>query len=491
MKRLFNIFNSTSTFGVFELTEEWVKVVYLRYRKNNIQTQFAKRYIYKKTDVQIGALIKGIIAELHIPKGSPFFLVISRRFFTVRNLKLPSLNEIEISSMVELQASKQLPYPSEDLIYDFCIIEQTRDGYSTVLLAMAHRNIIMKYISILEDASMCPDQVVISSEGLTGWLLAQKNLPLHMDISRSNFALVDIDSSFAEMVMYENGTLRLTRSFAYRSPNSPDQKDWFSRLLGEIQTTLYLFKKETSNSISSILLTGVEEKALTLKNAITDEIGIKDVGYIHPLRIVTVDYKGGLAGYFDQTKDVSFSSVLGVALGQQSLTLNFLPKEIVFQKRSRLYKRHFIRMGIVIFGIIFVIGLIGVTNFVYKSKQVKHISERLNVIKPQVRSLTKMKQIIDIVSSGIQMEGSSVDILREVYRVIPSNISLTVLDLDVSKDILIRGMADGLPLVLKFVNLLDKSVYFEEVTMKYASKRSVKGKIVIDFEIKARISRDL
>ena len=63
-----------------------------------------------------------------------------------------------------------------------------------------------------------------------------------------------------------------------------------------------------------------------------------------------------------------------------------------------------------------------------------------------------MKKIVDAITAKLDLEGSSVDVLREIHKLIPTNISLTTLDYDAPKNLTLKCVGDSLPGVLKFVS---------------------------------------
>ena len=102
-----------------------------------------------------------------------------------------------------------------------------------------------------------------------------------------------------------------------------------------------------------------------------------------------------------------------------------------------------------------------------------------------------MNNNINIIKKQLDMRGTSVDVIRELYRLIPANISLTIFDFEENKSCTLRGTSDELSNVFAFITILENSQYFENVTVRYATKRAVKRKTLTDFEIVCRLAEDL
>ncbi|MFH1847629.1 MAG: pilus assembly protein PilM, partial [Candidatus Omnitrophota bacterium] len=275
------------SFVVLEFTEEWVKLAFFKSKGKLPRVSIGKKNIEKQKDEQVEKAVKDLFAEFRISRRLPVFVIIPRRLVTIRNLKLPSVSRDELSEMARLQAAKQLPYPPNELISDYRVIKKTPDGYSHLALAIAHRNVIERYLTILDNARVSPEQITVSSEALIEWFMATKAASKK---SPGPTAIIDIDSSFAEVAITEGGGLQLSRSFSYHAPNN-----WKEKLQDEIKKTFFAYEKDTSRSISSAIVTGIEESGLWLNQALLKDFKIKDSEYVHPLRITSADYKQGLS----------------------------------------------------------------------------------------------------------------------------------------------------------------------------------------------------
>ena len=104
-------------------------------------------------------------------------------------------------------------------------------------------------------------------------------------------------------------------------------------------------------------------------------------------------------------------------------------------------------------------------------------------MEPEVTWLLKLKGNAELVQNQLMFKGSSIDILRELYAILPEDISLTIFEFEDKNRILLRGTAKELSRVFDLLPILKKSPYFEEVQINYATKRTFKEKVFADFEI--------
>ncbi|GAI08673.1 unnamed protein product, partial [marine sediment metagenome] len=137
---------------VLEINGDWLKVVQAElHGKARKISRVVTEKIASPSDKEISQRIANLAKELEINSD---FLVVSlpHQLAAVRNLELPSANPAEIKDMVQLQVGKQTPFTKEEIIYDYQILDTNEEGYSRVMLAIVHRDVIRRYFKILEDA---------------------------------------------------------------------------------------------------------------------------------------------------------------------------------------------------------------------------------------------------------------------------------------------------------------------------------------------------
>lgn len=414
-------------------------------------------------------------------KAGSVTVSIPRHLVMARNLKLPSVDDAELKDMVSLQTGKLLPYPSSELIWDFKIIEKGADGYSDIFLVMAHRSVVDRFINVLTRADIAPDRIILSAEALYGWYIALGGYSEDPGQASRTTAVIDMDSSFVEVLVLRDRRLEFSRSLPYKD-NPEDLHD-------EIRKTFASYVKEHSKSISSIVFTGMEERVSRLKGLLEGMRGVERQEFIHPLRALADDYKDTLAEYFELSKDASLASILGIIVGPENIAMDLLPPEAKEKIKARNKKLSFLKTG-TLAGLL-VLLLFGVLSkdVFEKTSQLNLINSRIKEIAPQVKNLKEVSENIDIIKANLDMKGSAIDIIREVYKIVPQEISISVMDFEFAKSVTVRGIANDLNNVFTFCSGLEKSVYFEKCQIKYAQKRTLKEKEVVDFEVNCALSK--
>ena len=145
------------------------------------------------------------------------------------------------------------------MITDFKIVEVEPSGFSKVLLAIAHKDVISKYIKILDEAGLKPAQLVISSEALASWFsqfkAKVKNAP-------DPAAIIDFDTLNANLVILSKDQLVFSRSVSF---NAKEQSQLAAdNFLQEVKNSFLTYQKEKLGpDISKVILTGASNYFLS------------------------------------------------------------------------------------------------------------------------------------------------------------------------------------------------------------------------------------
>jgi len=467
---------------VLEFSTDRIKLLEAVKKKKRITLiNLTKRPIGTLSDGAISNVISDMISEMKVKKPDAVNILIPQHQVMVRNLNLPSVDEAELKGMVALQVSKQLPYPAAELIWDYRIIEKRPDGYSYVLLIVVHSKIVDKFISILHNAKFKIGKLLLSSEALCAWYLAARGVQEEEAETGKVRAIVDVDSSRADIIILHDDKWEFSRSFPFREYNAEE-------ITEEVKKTFYSYQKEKSKQISSIVLTGIEERALALKAKLEEMYGSKGISFIHSLKIVTADYQEALSDYFDASRDVSFSSMLGIGFNPAFVKMNLLPAQMKEKNTRERQRKVLARTTALLLALFIAVSGIFTKQFIETRDQLAALRLRMKEIEPEVKRLKRISQDVEIVKKHIDMKGSGVDVMRELYKIIPEGISISVLDLSIEKSLRLKGVSTDLSSVFKFTSSLEKSDYFEDCEPKYAQKRKLKTKELVDFEINCKLS---
>ncbi len=173
MKELLK-FRRDDIISVFDIEAETVKLAQVRVSDR-------KRSLYKLIAVKAASTkpddVAKVIHELSVKfklSGSLVLVKLPRYMVTVRDIQLPSINREELEGMIDLQSSKMLPYPKEEIIYGYKLISTTPEGYSRIMMVLTHKNVVEKILNLFKLSGLEISKIALSTEALSNWYLSRK-----------------------------------------------------------------------------------------------------------------------------------------------------------------------------------------------------------------------------------------------------------------------------------------------------------------------------
>jgi len=438
-----------------------------------------KKTLDIKGDLSSG--IKGMLKEADI-KTNQAILVIPRQFVTIRNLELPSTDDKEIKEIIDLQVSKQTPYSREEIIFGFKSRKGMKEGYSDVLLAIAKKDIIEERIKVLKDAGLETVSVRLGSEAIYQYFLI-----LNKDKPDKIILFIDIDSVFSDVMIISKNNLEYSRNITIGKDfilANPD--NWKNALIEEIKRTLDIYQHESgSKNIERILCAGTTEGLDDFLPALRAEFNLP------------VDIMGFLGSslLFDKTassckqaaKRVSLSSVSGILCPAGNPDINLLPQDAEIERQMREKTKNITNTGILVILFFALLSAILTEKFYAKSSYYNTLHEKFVRTEKESSGIEDVKVRVDTIREYLDAKGSVLNVLREIFAVMPSEIYLTSISYAKNKEVMLAGTSEKMSDVFKLVTLLEELGCFEKVKTNYATKKKKGDKEVVDFELSCPI----
>jgi Tfp pilus assembly PilM family ATPase len=445
-------FKKRESVTVFDIEDDRIKLGLVNIDDNRrTLSRLISIKIREKAPAGLTKAIRKIVSDYKLA-DSHVIVNIQRYRVTVKSIKLPSTNPAEIESMVGLQAAKQLPFSPEKIIFSYRVLGRDARGYSDVMMALLHRDAVEKILKVFDQAGLGVERLALSSEGLNLWYTGRQK----PEEKSACICLIDIGMSFLELQVIRNGGLDFTRSISFSSP-----EDMEKRVLDEIKKSFFTFRKSSHGlKIDKLVLTGrrsvLEKEAPLLKK----DLGLPMV-YVDPVK----QWPRSEDAILPSTKEFSsesFAAVAALGFNYDKLQTDFIPQEIRLKKLSKVARENLLISATLLLCILLGTGGIFTKNYIDKRRYLASIQRRLR---------------------QLDFKGSGIDVLRELYSNMPSEISLSIFDYEDGRSCLLRGTSQKLSDVFKFISLLEDSAYFENVKVRYATKRVVGKKELTDFEV--------
>jgi len=396
-------------------------------------------------------------AYLNLPK----FLVITRF------LRLPSVKNAEIADMVRNEAIKQIPYSEDEIISRHRLIQKFKDGYSSVYLALVKQDTLKTYINGILKAGLNIEFIALSSEALFAWYayeLSQAKTKIE-----GVYGVINIDADHTEIIIGDNNNLAFTRMFATK-------QDLQANIL-EVQRSLSIFQKESNKTINKLVVTGSYGKTTEIIDGLQKAINV-EVEFIDPAR--NIKLFGDSATLM---ADMSYVDLVGIAEKQNELQMNLMTEKLIQSKKAFAIRKGAFKSFLFLTLFLVLIFAAFAKHYIDRKNILEFVDAQMITMKPKVDEALKIKKDIEILRGEFYKSPLAVETLGEIYKITPSGIVYNMIEYDSSGSLILRGYAQDLKNVIGFISTIEKSDVFQNASIKYTSKRNIKGKTFTDFEI--------
>jgi hypothetical protein len=291
--------------------------------------------------------------------------------------------------------------------------------------------------------------------------------------------LIDIDGNQAEAAVISGQRLFFSRSFKVDN----QQPGWRGLFAEEIAKTNDLYLKEMSKPLPLKALVLSAQKGCF--QALCDELQQKlslpaeELAYTQE-----IDFASGPETFLN-LPGVSPAALIGLSLLPAGDSLNLLPAQI--KEASRLKFKHQERLQTaLVFIVMLAMFVFGMSRSLEnKAQYLKKLKAELGKVSKEAQPLEEIEKRFRVIERYSKGGSSCLDILYELYRNIPAEISLVSFTYEDNGSIVIHGQAPALADVFSFVGQLEKAPALRHYNIKvrYATKKSTVGGEVIDFEI--------
>jgi Tfp pilus assembly PilM family ATPase len=444
------------------------------------RTKLTRLFFAKIDDIQNRQTkdqVKNILEQNKIELNT-CLLSLPRHNVTTRYLKLPTILEEELSNMVKLQIPKLLPYAPGEIVYSYKKIAQDSENYSYCIVILAQLNLVRVHYAFLESLGIIPAMVILSSEGSTRWLKAIKK----EQIKQETVALVDVDSQNADVMIISSGELIFTRSIARQEYESVGALSWHDKLQEEINLSLQTATKEIGNkTIGRLFLSGSSQAIKDADKALADKFSFP----VEVLSTINEDIaESSLALNSVLTvNNASFTSVVGAVINKESFSIDLMPADIKIKAEAQRIEAERLKLVFLILIIFMLLSGIFLKNMYDKSKSIKALDQRIKILLPKASMREQVSLRLETMRNQLKPSSFMSDLLKEVYTIIPDEIYLNSLSIQKDKLLILKGQANDLGNVFNLAQVLGKSVYFENVRVRYATKRRIRDIDITDFQI--------
>ncbi len=480
-----------------------IKVVELVKTSRGIELKNASIVKIKATDGTpkeentVSALIEAISSFKKLSK-SRLVVAMQGRSVIVRHFKIPSVGANRIKQIIKYEAQQQVPFPLEDVIWDYQILEnddKTTSEINIALLAvkseliydlLARISAVGMFADIIEPTSfavfncakfnnmLADEPTVLIDIGATSacigvakgrqLVFARSIRVAGNDITRIVQKDRDIGFEDAEKLKLKDGSIGTAVSV-------------LETLSGEIHRSIsfYMSQMDRKSKFSKAILTGQASGQKEIAAFLSDNLKLQVVG-LTPFSNILISNKAilDITGQSPNAWSVAIGSAL-TALNESDTKANLLPPEIITEKKLKNKRTSLIISAILSISIFMTVHVFTVQSYAIKSSKLQQVNDMLNKCSsfiPRIEELEneriKIKQRLKISKSVIFKRDLWPRTLMEISRLTTSSIVISQFSSYVEeKDgvLLLVGLADSYPALSNFISRLKSSPYFEDAEL--------------------------
>ncbi len=395
-----------------------------------------------------------------------------------KNIEIPSLDPNEIREIVDLQAGRHTPYAREEIVIDYINIGAYRENYTKILLIIVTLNVIRRQIDILERVGLRVEKVYFSPEIIAR--LSSGALKLgHDDIVRT---IVHVDANFSEFINVVNDEIIFVRSIPIGRQHLAAEKERYEmRFVDEVKKSLETYQSEDIAAMSEeIILMGAVEEKSELQELLEKMLfmSVKYLPYLEGAPIASVELKKSLSAGQD-----SFMDVVAPLVNPGKVDINLIPEEIKLRKRFEEKSKDLVTAGAYIMTVLALLCLVLISKIFFKASYLKNLNDTYRPVIESSERLDKNFSQIRLVKRQLKGRNAAIEVLAELYNLIPKDIQLNGVKFSLQGRFSIEGNSRTMGTVFSFIGDMEESEFFKNVESKRTTKRREGEEEIVDFEI--------
>jgi Competence protein A./Fimbrial assembly protein (PilN). len=462
-----------------DFSENYIKIARVKIHPNNNRelVSVSSQNITASSDDDISNFIRGTFARLNARSPDIIFIIPSNLVIT-KNIEIPSVDPVEIKEIISLQAGRHTPHSLDEIIIDHIDIGVFKRSYTKSLLIIVSNAVMRRYVGILSKAGVRTEKALFAPEGMALSILKM----LRMDGSQPPLNIININETNTDFsVIFKNKVL-FARSIPIGATALITEKERYeARFTEEVKNSVEAYQSEDIEKNPSLaILTGSIEGITGLDAAL---------GSVLPFPVKTMPYDrnsaalNSAAAENPSLKHLSFLNIIAALFAYDRMKVNLIPQEIRLRKSFEERGKALIKSGVFALSLLVLVFLTFITKIYFKADYLDRLDRKYMKINTEAKKLEGDFTKIGLIKNYLLKRGYPLDILTELYTLIPAEIEISDIRYEDSGKFTIRGTAESMSSVFSFVDAMEKSDFFKDVKTKYTTKRKSGTKDVTDFEI--------
>jgi len=450
--------------------------------QNHKVVNVVKKDIREVDEDQWPGVLQSALSEIG-SKRCDAILTVPANIVTTKNIEIPSLDEGEIKSIIDLQAGRHTPYSREEILIGYVSIGIFQRNYTKVLLVIVNRDVLKKQVDLLIRSGVRVERVLFSPEGMAGFY----SRALNVKEEDPPVGIIDIGSQVTNFFIAYNGTVATCRCIPVGLMQLiKEGQAAQDNLLEELANSVDAYQSEDVSSLpETYLLTSDDAKVKELQGVLQEKLKAKVK--VNPFLDQIQADQPVMLKMVSEYNDESFLNVISTVLTADQMQVDLTPEEVVTQRAIEEKGRQVVKSAAFAIILLFLSCGIFFSKIYFKGVLLDKLKSEYVEKRRAVIKLDRTAQKTRIIKDYINSRMVGLDVLNELYHLVPNEIYLQSILLDEDGMINIQGVSESMSRVFNFVSSLEDSEVFKAVKTKSTTAKKDRGKDVAAFEIAFRL----
>jgi type IV pilus assembly protein PilM len=342
-------------------------------------------------------------------------------------VKLPPVDTSKVTQIIQYEAQQNVPFPLEEVVWDYQILGATATGELEVLLVAIKADIVEGLFRVADSSGLRLQLVDVSPAALCNAFrynysdLEGCTMLLDIGAKTSNLLFFDKGSVYsrginigansitqdfakeAKLVFGEAEAIKIEQGFvslggAYEEPDNPHQaaiskiaRQVMTRLHIQVNQTIQFYRGQQGGSAPQrLFLSGGAAIMPYTAQFFAEKLNLTEVEYFNPLRNVDIDANVNREELVKVAH--SFGEVVGLGLCNLAhcpVELNLMPKSILQRQRLNQKKPYFAATVFCVILVIFAFGWFYQRVAAEKSKALESLVAQVQPLQRHEQSLSR------------------------------------------------------------------------------------------------------
>ncbi len=438
----------------------------------------SKRNVREVPPENIASTLRDALREFKLKKARAI-CVIPPQSITTKNIEVPSIDPVEIKSIIDLQAGRHTPYSREEILVGYISIGVFQRNYTKILLAIVNRDVVKNMLITFGDAGIKIERILFVPEGIARFY-AQALKIKQEDVPKG---IINVANQSTDFIVEFNQTVATSRSIPIGMSHlikegQPAQE----KLVGEIIKSIEAYQNEDIHALpDGYILTCDDPKIKELQPVLEEKlkVSVKIVSYLDYVQAP----QPVMLKLVSEYQDDSFLDLIAIGLHSAEVEVDLTPEEVKLQKSIEEKGREMVKSAILAILLLFFVSGMFFSKIYFRSIFLNQLEEEYDTKHKAVSALDAVTQRTSIIKDYLNSRMVTLETFNELYQMLPDEIYLESITMDEKGKITIQGVSESMSRVFNLVTSLQNSSLFKTVKTTSTTAKKDRGKDVAAFEI--------